>query len=378
MEKNVRLIQQYLDTLAAMAPLTVHVVNASSRIVASTSSARTGEVVAPALAGEDRLALTENLWLILESEVESREIISNTIKAALESFLQTLEASNKSKFSQEEVIVRELLTRGYPKNDSTLLGYLKRAGLDVSQSRTVILMDFSEKVNRYFNINLDLGYEASAEDLKEYVVGKIKANRYLTKQDIVVLLNTNQIILIKAFLPVSDPSKMYQALDRICRSVLDDLEHSKIFSLRMAYGNLYTDFSKLKQSYEEAQSLIRLGAKFLNRNGLYTLDDLLVEQIAAALPPAAVDKILRPILFALKRKDGTSDVELLHVAEVFVDEGLNLVRTAQKTFLHRNTIAAKIEKIRELMGLDPESSFYHAFIIKLAAVYVRLSQPGMK
>ena len=104
MEKNVRLIQQYLDTLAAMAPLTVHVVNASSRIVASTSSARTGEVVAPALAGEDRLALTENLWLILESEVESREIISNTIKAALESFLQTLEASNKSKFSQEEVI----------------------------------------------------------------------------------------------------------------------------------------------------------------------------------------------------------------------------------------------------------------------------------
>ena len=214
--------------------------------------------------------------------------------------------------------------------------------------------------------------------MKEYVVGKIKANRYLTKQDIVVLLNTNQIILIKAFLPVSDPSKMYQALDRICRSVLDDLEHSKIFSLRMAYGNLYTDFSKLKQSYEEAQSLIRLGAKFLNRNGLYTLDDLLVEQIAAALPPAAVDKILRPILFALKRKDGTSDVELLHVAEVFVDEGLNLVRTAQKTFLHRNTIAAKIEKIRELTGLDPESSFYHAFIIKLAAVYVRLSQPGMK
>lgn len=379
MEKENKLIQKYLDMLAETLTLTVHVIGGENRIVASTLAHKVGETIARVPADLPLLALPhDDLRLLVEDGHDCSVVTANAVMAAIKTLFCLQDFGKRRKYSQEETIVRELLSAGGSQPDSPITGYLKTAGMDVSQPRCVIVLEFEQKANRYFNINLDLGYDASAEELKEQVIATIRANEYLTARDIVAQLGSNQIVILKAFLQVADTGKIYKALDRICRSILVDLEPSKIFAFRLAYGNLYTDFGQLKTSYAEAVSLIGLGKKFLNYMGLYTFDDLLLEYMTHTLPQAAVDKAIKPLLDTFKRKDGTVDVELLQIAEGFVNEGLSLSRTAQTTYLHRNTVSAKLEKIKSLTGLDPENSFYHALLIKLAAIHLRLAYPGTK
>ena len=50
---------------------------------------------------------------------------------------------------------------------------------------------------------------------------------------------------------------------------------------------------------------------------------------------------------------------------------MNITETAEKTFLHRNTINSRLEKLYNLTGLRPSKNFGDAFIIKETAVYIR-------
>ncbi len=46
------------------------------------------------------------------------------------------------------------------------------------------------------------------------------------------------------------------------------------------------------------------------------------------------------------------DEELLDTIKCFFDNDLNITKTSQKLFLHRNTLAYRIDKIKKLLGID--------------------------
>ena len=50
---------------------------------------------------------------------------------------------------------------------------------------------------------------------------------------------------------------------------------------------------------------------------------------------------------------------------------MNISETAAKTFLHRNTINSRLERLYIMTGLRPAKNFGDAFIIKETAVYIR-------
>jgi carbohydrate diacid regulator len=55
--------------------------------------------------------------------------------------------------------------------------------------------------------------------------------------------------------------------------------------------------------------------------------------------------------------------ELIDCCEAFVDNCMNLTATAEKTMIHRNTISARLKKLKSLTGLDPTSNFRDAFLV---------------
>lgn len=46
------------------------------------------------------------------------------------------------------------------------------------------------------------------------------------------------------------------------------------------------------------------------------------------------------------------DEELVNTALSFFDNNLNISSTSKKTFMHRNTLVYRIEKIKKILGLD--------------------------
>ena len=46
------------------------------------------------------------------------------------------------------------------------------------------------------------------------------------------------------------------------------------------------------------------------------------------------------------------DEELIHTAEVFFANNLNLIKTSKELIVHRNTLVYRLEKIKKSLGLD--------------------------
>jgi len=301
------------------------------------------------------------------------------VRVALESFIEHRNAVHRGneQDNRDEGIIRALLLHEQQKQGEDNISYklfksLKTYGFDLFLLRSVILIELEKKTNTYFNINLDLGYEASIETFKDKVVAVIKENKFLNNQDVVAFADNNHIVVIKSFLDVGDIGKLYQALDVICDLIVSDLEEAKIFAYRIAYGGIYDDLADLGKSYQEAANTLNLGAVFQENSGVYTVDAGVLEHIAYYLPAMVRHKSVQAILEKLKKSDGTVDVELLEVAEGFVDQCMNLMQTAKALHLHRNTVSGKIEKFKQKTGLDIEKCFKDAFLTKMAALTVKM------
>lgn len=307
------------------------------------------------------------------------EQIAGTIRTALETYLEHHHAlqENPNETSRDEAIIKELLGPRTPDLEEDTISYklfksLKSLGFDLFLLRSVVLIELEKKTNTYFNINLDLGYEASLETFKDKVVSVIKANKYLNNQDIVAFSDNNHIVVIKSFLDVGNIGKLYYALDNVCKVAMDDLDAAKIFAYRIAYGGIYSDLLDLRKSYKEAENTIRLGAVFQEQPGIYTADYGLIEHVGYYLPPIIKDKVVETVLAKLTKADGSIDLDLLYIAEEFVNQCMNLMKTANALHLHRNTVSGKIEKFKQKTGLDPEGNFKDAFLTKITAITVKI------
>jgi len=314
--------------------------------------------------------------VIIEGEASNIKKVAGIIKSSIETMVEynLMREENRKKIREEEILINDIITRKPLDDTNIIISYCKKLGFDLGLSRAIILIELERKENKYFNINLDLGYDASIENLKDELVKEIKSNRYLTSQDIVGFYGNNQIVVVKGFITVADINKMYLALEKVCRDILNDLSNNKIFTFYVASGNFYSNFADLSKSYKEAQDTIKIGKSIKNSPGVYLIDDSLLESVGYYLPSRINEKIIIPLINKLKKDDGTIDVELLYTVEGFIDSCMSFSRASQKLFLHRNTIAFRLDKFKKITGLNPISSFKDAFIIKMAAIYTKFNK----
>lgn len=334
-------------------------------------------VIGTPLTADDELL---GIVLVEAIHLKQGEQIADTIRTALETYIEHHNALQESpnETSRDEAIIKELLGPKTPDPEEDTISYklfksLKSLGFDLFLLRSVILIELEKKTNTYFNINLDLGYESSIETFKDKVVSAIKDNKYLNNQDVVAFADNNHIVVIKSFLDVGNVGKLYYALDKVCEAIMADLDAAKIFAYRIAYGGIYSDLLDLRKSYKEAEDTLRLGVMFQEHPGIYTADYGLLEHIGYYLPPIIKHKAVDSVLAKLRKADGSIDLDLLYVAEGFVDHGMNLMKTGNALHLHRNTVSGKIEKFKQKTGLDPEENFKDAFLTKIAAVTIKIS-----
>lgn len=299
------------------------------------------------------------------------EQIGSAIQTALEAALEYEVYSRQAVSGQDALqqIARMMLDCSTDRE--TLLSLMNRHELDPELLRTVICIRLNHHKTSYFNINLSLGYQASFEQLREEVVRRLRRSRPLNAQDLIYAPDRNTLLVIKVFLPSSDLSKLYLALDVVCRNLAATLRSFTAFSLSIAYGNLYSGVDNLYDSWREAAETLAVGFQSGQNTDLYSLESLLFESVCRHLQPQVINKMLEPALQKLRRRDGTLPMELILCCEAFADSCMSLSETSARTQLHRNTIRARLEKLNILTGLDPAANFKDAFLVKMLAVYTR-------
>jgi len=369
----------------------IHITDVATRILASTDSLRVGmssstaqyivQVKRPSVIEGEKQddIISYGTPVFLGGELRGTVIVRGqasavqqgiAVRAALEAALEYDLHSRTLSVSDERGQIARLMLSEQADADR-LLSMMNRQEVDPGLLRAVICINLQFHQTNYFNINLRLGYQASIETVRNKAAACLGGNRYLNTQDLVLIYDRNTLVVIKSFIPMKDHSRIYLALDKICRSFMQDLGAFNAFSCNMAYGNIYSSVAGVKKSFEEANEIIRIGRKSGRGECLYMLENILFDNIYHHLHPQILKKLLTPNLKKLEKRDGSIRVELLDCAEQFIDNCMNISVTSEKSLLHRNTIRSRMEKLSDLTGLDPSKNFYDAFIIKMLAVHMR-------
>lgn len=61
----------------------------------------------------------------------------------------------------------------------------------------------------------------------------------------------------------------------------------------------------------------------------------------------------RALLRPVREYDAARAADLTRTLETFLQEGGNIAATADRLFLHRNSVIYRLGRIKELLGLDP-------------------------
>ncbi len=92
-------------------------------------------------------------------------------------------------------------------------------------------------------------------------------------------------------------------------------------------------------------------------------EEIRLEEILALLPKSQREKIISGYdvkSFAKIFEDGA----MMSTVEAFLQNGMNVTRTAEITYMHRNTLTYRINSIKKLTGLDLRD-FNQALTFKL-------------
>jgi carbohydrate diacid regulator len=137
---------------------------------------------------------------------------------------------------------------------------------------------------------------------------------------------------------------------------------NKEFSGRasVAVGQYYPGLSGLRKSYEDASIALKLGEKVIPQKKVYHILDVamfvgLLGEVTGTRANELAYQVLRKLYL---------DKDLLKTTSIFLECGMNLTEASKKLHLHRNTLIYRLNKVKDLIGLNP-AVFHDALQIKL-------------
>ncbi|EHJ01563.1 transcriptional regulator, PucR family [Clostridium sp. DL-VIII] len=123
-------------------------------------------------------------------------------------------------------------------------------------------------------------------------------------------------------------------------------------SVSVGIGNHYKDLKMMKQSLSEAELAID-SAKCQGLDDTITrYKDIGIYGLLFSIKNRTVlENYFAEVLGEISSSDN-KDNNLIEILETYLNENCNITATAEKLFLHRNTLKYKIKKIEELLNCD--------------------------
>lgn len=132
-------------------------------------------------------------------------------------------------------------------------------------------------------------------------------------------------------------------------------------TLSIGIGRYYKDPMSVSQCYRESWQAVILGTLVFGPNRVVHFDFMGAYRIMSRCSDHSelkgfVDGLLGPVI----SYDSVRSTELVATLEAFLDEGCNLQATADRLFVHVNTLKYRLSRVERLVGInlqDPETRF---------------------
>lgn len=206
------------------------------------------------------------------------------------------------------------------------------------------------------------------EGQDETVLAVVRALYGCSSRDFVTAMDEKTVILVRELKEEDQETEILHTANML----VDMINAETMQKAHVSYGNYAEELKDLPRAYHEAKVASEVGRIFYSDKNVTAYSMLGIGRLIYQLPVPMCDMFLQEV-FGEERVQ--LDEETLTTINTFFDLNLNLSETARQLFVHRNTLAYRLEKIQKLTGLDIRS-FEDAMTLKLAlmvAEYRRIS-----
>ena len=135
------------------------------------------------------------------------------------------------------------------------------------------------------------------------------------------------------------------------------------YNLYWGYGSVSKYITAVQTMYPQCTAAIRLGKK-LSPSGTRVFDyfsfciyhyiEMCTNEKFSEFHRNRKYYYCHPAYLRLMRYDFANNTSLLKLLDAYLESNCNIAKTAQQTYMHRNTVINKLKKIREIIGVSLE------------------------
>ena len=205
----------------------------------------------------------------------------------------------------------------------------------------------------------------------ELIIRALKESKTNKHLDIILQMSSNELLLLKSIGDKDDASlRNYKSnieayVERFNNTLGDQYDSSKII---FYVGSIQDDIVNYKSSYIHSKYLSASNQK---NNQIHYFNDNILNYLRHIVTIREYDNIFNIYedIFTIEEVD-----ILVHTAEVMLENNYNIVKSAQKLFIHRNTLLSRLSKINEALSIDPITNAKDREFLNEFAHYVRIKK----
>ncbi len=199
-------------------------------------------------------------------------------------------------------------------------------------------------------INLEKFDEKSPLELSQIKETMHRAIRsiFFEQEDLLYEYDTGEIVLLTAG-KHSDASQRRRQIEKAAARLYAELREQCKVSALIGVSEECGDYTGIPLALRQGRMAAEIGAKTENGEGLYFYSQMRLGRIVASFSPEIRPILQRDILSKLLENHADSLLETLFT---YFEMNGNVSQTAEKLFIHRNTLQYRFRKIKEITGFD--------------------------
>ena len=311
-----------------------------------------------------------------------KEAIKNETLASLTQFInmqfryEILRTEIELEYTDNQKLIQNILSDITPEISKSIKNLASRLNCNINHPMAVIVAQMEE--NRFSYFNMDMGYSTAIKTTKERIIKEIYNHFNFNNRDIIAFTNEGFLVILKAFFSMEDLTSLYMLLHRNVEQIDAILCKYKIFKYVISNGHIVDHYSKIRSSYKEAMGNIEISKMIGLNSSIIFPEDILFEKLIDNFSVELIEMEIMPLVKKIDKTGMEKSRDLLELFEQCCACDFNISETASKCFLHRNTVSMKLDKLKEITGLDPMGRFKDRLLLRLLHSYIKMYKPDLK
>lgn len=218
------------------------------------------------------------------------------------------------------------------------------------------VVGFNEDGNRVNDQYEELIYRMTQNHLKKYF-GQVIIGNVGSLFTVLVSFNPKKVKEM--------PSVLKEIIGKLKSDLEEQFGKEKVL---IGVGGAYTTLNLVSRSYKEANMALSVVRKFIWKGTLMFSDDIGIYRIFSMIENhEEIEDFCNSYLEDLKKYDKEHGNVLLETLHVFLLSDSSIKATAEKMFLHPNTVSYRIKKVKGIIGNElnsPEFKLAYLFALE--------------